>query len=35
MDKMKLNRSKYPIEEIRGRFGHNDSINNQADSGKS
>ncbi len=33
-DKMELNRSKYPIEEIRGRFGHNDSINQPADLGK-
>lgn len=29
-DKMKLNRTKYPANEIRGRFGHNDNIN-QAD----
>ena len=31
-DKMKLNRTKYPVEEIRGRFGHDDTINDRADS---
>jgi dCTP diphosphatase len=32
-DKMKLNELKYPVEEIRGRYGHNDPRRPQAASG--